>query len=80
MHIGNVVEITQGPLVGCLAYFAGVAQRRALVVVELQGRRIKVEIDSDWIVAAAPERKWVHGVESPPLGQSIDSISPRHAT
>jgi hypothetical protein len=65
MHIGDVVEITEGPLVGCLAYFAGVAQRRALIVVELQGRRIKVEIDSDWIVAAAPERKSVHGVEPP---------------
>jgi hypothetical protein len=65
MNNGDVVEITEGPLAGCVAHFAGVAQRRALIVVELQSRRIKMEIDEDWIVAAVPARKLVPGVEAP---------------
>jgi transcription antitermination factor NusG len=64
MNVGDIVEITEGPLVGCLASFAGVEQRRALVVIELQGRQIKVEIDADWIVETTPARKSVHGVDS----------------
>ena len=63
MHIGDTVKITEGPLVGWLAQFAGLMQQRALIVVELQGRRVKVEIDAEWIVAAGPERKSVSGVE-----------------
>jgi hypothetical protein len=52
MFIGDVVDITEGPLVGYSAYFAGGALRRAVIIVELPGRRIKVEIDEDWIAAA----------------------------
>jgi hypothetical protein len=65
MHSGDIVEITEGPLVGRVAHLAGVVQRRALIVVELESRSIKVELDEDWIVAAVPERKLVRGVGPP---------------
>ena len=65
MQVGDIVKIKEGPLVGSLARLVRIVERRALIVVELPGRQINVEIDADWIVAAVPERKSASGVEAP---------------
>ena len=63
MRIGEIVKITEGPLVGLLARFAGKAAQRALIVVELQGRQLDVEMDLDWIASARSGRKTVSAVD-----------------
>ena len=61
MQIGDVVRITEGPLAGLLGQLK-VSGQRVLIVIELQGRQLDVEIDLDWIVAAAPEPSVVPGI------------------
>jgi hypothetical protein len=61
VQIGDVVKITQGPLAGLLGQLK-VSGQRVLIVIELQGRLLDVEIDVDWIVAAAPEPNVVPGI------------------
>jgi len=65
MQVGDIVKITEGPLVGSVARFVRMVERRALIILELPDRRINVELDADWIVASAPERKSASGVEAP---------------
>ena len=65
MRIEDTVKITKGPFIGRLARFAGSAgARRVLVVVDLQGREMSMEMDLDWIAAAEPARKSVSGVDA----------------
>lgn len=65
MRIEEIVKITKGPLIGRLARFAGSAgAQRVLVVVDLHGREINMEMDLDWIVATEPARKSVSGIDA----------------
>ena len=58
---GDIVKITEGPLVGKIARLAGVADGRASICLQLDGRDIDIELDLDWIAPAAPERKSASG-------------------
>jgi hypothetical protein len=62
--IGDIVKITEGPFAGRLARLASTARQRVLIEVEVQGRELTIEMDADWIVATAPERKSVGGIEA----------------
>ncbi len=64
MLIGDIVKITQGPLVGTLARVVGTTEQRVVLVVELQGRQLEIEMDLDWIVATAPERMSVSRIKA----------------
>lgn len=63
--VGDTVNITQGPFVGLRARFASAEGQRALVVLELQGRQLDVELDLDWIVITATPKRRTSGVEGP---------------
>lgn len=65
MRVGDIVKITGGPLAGCLARLASTTERRVLVVVELQGRQLNIEIDPDWVAATPLERKSATSIEAP---------------
>ena len=66
MHIGDVVKVTEGPLAGLHGQLKG-SGRRALIVVEIQGRQLDVEMDLDWLSAAAPERRSASSIEEHPV-------------
>jgi transcription antitermination factor NusG len=59
---GDIVEITDGPLAGLLGQCAATKGPRVLVVVELQGRQVDVEMDLDWVTGTTPERRSVNRV------------------
>jgi transcription antitermination factor NusG len=65
LRIEDIVKITKGPFIGRLARFAGSAgAQRVLVVVDLHGREMNIEMDLDWIAATEPARKSVSGVDA----------------
>src|SRR5271155_4836867 len=63
VHIGDIVKITEGPLVGLLARLASRASGRVLVVVELPGGEFDLEMALDWIKPATPEPRSISGTE-----------------
>lgn len=62
MHFGDPVKITGGPFAGALAEVDHLSGNRVVIVMELRGRHLFVEMDVDWVVAASPERKLVSAV------------------
>lgn len=66
MRVGDTVRITEGPLVGRQALFAGNEGQRAWIVVELQGRQLDIEMDLNWIGETVPRRRSISGVVEAP--------------
>ena len=74
MQIGGIVMITDGPLAGLAGRLASLSKERAIIVVQLNGRDIGVEIDQAWI-SRVPERKSVSSIEETQSRQHFN----RHA-
>jgi hypothetical protein len=72
VRIGDLVEITDGPLFGLQARFVRTTKKRVLLVVELQGREFNVEMDLGWIVAASARRP-LSGIEAPEIRRKSSS-------
>ena len=49
MQIGDDVVITDGPLIGLIGRLIGVSNHKMVVVVQIRGRDIDVEIDAEWV-------------------------------
>jgi len=62
VQVGDAVKITEGPLSGFGGRLKALGQR-VLIVVAIHGRELQVEIDLDWVAAAAPERRTASSTE-----------------
>jgi len=68
MRVQDVIKIIEGPfagLNGTLVYLTG---ERAVITLDLPSRQIEVEMDSNWIMTATPDRRSVSNVRIAPLG------------
>jgi hypothetical protein len=63
VEIGGTVTITEGPLAGLAGRLASLSAQRALIVVQLRGREVAVEMDLDWMSQTAPQRKSITRVD-----------------
>jgi transcription antitermination factor NusG len=61
MQVGDIVKILEGPLAGLHGQLKASGQR-VLIVVEIQGRQLDVEMDLDWVSEAVPESVSVSAV------------------
>lgn len=68
MRVRDVIKITEGPFAGLIGRLENLTGERAVIALELPSRRIEVEMDSSWIVTAAPDRRSVSNVRIAPLG------------
>jgi len=59
MQIGDNVTITEGPLLGLVGRLAGLSEQRVLIIVQMGGHAVDVEMDLDWVAVTAPQRKSV---------------------
>jgi hypothetical protein len=64
VKIGDVVKITAGPFAGFQGMLKSSAPR-VLLVVEISGRQLDVEMDLDWVSAEAQERRPAIGSKRP---------------
>ena len=51
MKVGDVVEVTAGPFAG-LHGRVKILEQRVVIVVEIKGRQLDVEMDLDWVSEA----------------------------
>ena len=61
MQIGDAVKITGGPFAGLHGRLKA-SGPRVLIVVEIHGRQLDVELDLDWVSEAVPESLSVSAV------------------
>jgi transcription antitermination factor NusG len=52
--VGDVIKITDGPFAGLEGRLKD-SGRRVLIVIEINGRLVDVEMDRDWVTESVPE-------------------------
>jgi len=65
VEIGGVVSITKGPLAGLAGRLSDLSAQRGLIVIQLRGREIAIEMDLDWMSSTVPQRKSATRAQDP---------------
>jgi transcription antitermination factor NusG len=58
VHTGQSVRVTEGPFAGLFGSLDEILEQRVVIIIDLQGRPVKVEMDQDW-VKPSPRHKSV---------------------
>jgi transcription antitermination factor NusG len=58
VHTGESVRVTEGPFAGLFGSLDEVLEQRVVIIIDLKGRPVKVEMDQDW-VKPSPRHKSV---------------------
>jgi transcription antitermination factor NusG len=58
VHTGESVRVIEGPFAGLFGSLDEVLEQRVVIIIDLKGRPVKVEMDQDW-VKPSPRHKSV---------------------
>jgi len=66
VQTGDTIKVIEGPLAGLYGTFQGSSEQgRLLVVVELEGRPVDIEMNLGWVAATSPKRKSASSFSEP---------------